>query len=191
MNNASLFETLNKARADKTLVALYANPDSPRTFVAGWVEAVTSEHVVLRQLTPHGRYDGYVLQYLERVLRIDTSGRYLERLNFLFTARKESFPVNLLPNLHAESNLMIEILAAARRLDLLVAIEIAADEVEVGAVKAVSSDAVTIEVLDLLGALDGESTAHLEAISEVRCDDERLQSLKLLSRWHQLEPPGW
>ena len=46
----------------------------------------------------------------------------------------------------------------------------------------------TLEVFDPYGVIDREATIHLEAISEVRVDSERLQSLKLLSNWHQL--PG-
>ena len=50
------------------------------------------------------------------------------------------------------------------------------------------STQVLLEVYDYFGAIDREATIHLEAISEVRVDSERLQSLKMLSNWHQL--PG-
>ena len=191
MSNAAFFDSLAKAKADATLVALYANPDNPRAFSAGWVEAVSSEHVVLRHVSPDGRYDGYILRYLERVLRVDTQGRYLERLAFLFQARRQEFPLQLLPKITPESNLLVETLLAAQRNDLLVAVEIAAEDSESGAVKAVNGDAAIINVYDLLGSPDSETTVHIEAISAISVDDEQLQSLKLLSRWHQMEPPGW
>lgn len=191
MSNSAIFETLTKARTEGTLVALYANPDNPRAFSAGWVEAVTPEHVVLRHVSPEGRYDGYILRYMERVLRVDTNGRYLERLSFLFQARKQEFTGHLLTNVEPEANLLVETLLSAQRLDLLVAVEIAAEDSESGAVKSVSADAAIIDVYDLLGAPDSETTVHLEAISGISVDDEQLQSLKLLSRWHQMEPPSW
>lgn len=191
MSQAAFFDVLQKAKEDDALVAIYTNPDNSRAFLAGWVEMISNEHVVLRHLSPHGRYDGYTLQYLERIFRVDTNGRYLERLQFLYNARRQEVHAGLLKGANAENSLLVEMLAAAKRNDLLVALEIAADDNEVGAVKQINSDSVVIEVLDLLGTPDSETTVLLDAISEIRCDDERLQSLKLLSNWHQMEPPGW
>lgn len=191
MSQAAFFETLQKAAAEDTLLALYTSPDNPRAFLAGWVEALTSEHVVIRHISPHGRYDGYALEYLERIFRVDTNGRYLERLQFLFNARKQEPHGPLLKDVSLESNLIVEMLQAAKKQELLVSLEVAADDNEVGSVKALTADSVVIEVLDLLGTPDSETTVLLEAISEIRCDDERLQSLKMLSTWHEMEPPGW
>lgn len=191
MSNAPFFDALSKAKADSALVALYANPDNPRAFCAGWVEAVSPDHVVLRHVSPDGRYDGYILRYLERVLRVDTQGRYLERLAFLFQARKQEFGLRFLGELAPEANLIQETLLAARRHDLLVAVEIAAEDTESGAVKSVTEEAAVIEVFDMLGSPDSETTVHIDAISAISVDAEQLQSLKLLSRWHQMEPPGW
>jgi hypothetical protein len=186
--NESFFQILQKAKDSENLVALYSNVENPRAFLAGWVESVSNEHVVLRHLSPEGRYDGYVLKYIESIFRVDTEGRYIERLSFLFNARKQEFPARWLPQTDAEANLIPEVLAAAQAAELMVTVEIAAEDIEHGAVRDIGFDTVTLEVFDHYGAIDREATIHLEAISEVRVDSERLQSLKLLSRWHHL--PG-
>ena len=187
--NEPFYNVLLRARESETPVALYTNIEQPRAFLAGWVEAVSTDHVVLRHLSPEGRYDGYVLKYLESIFRVDTEGRYLERLSFLFEARKQAFPIkNLISTFDEQSNLIVEMLLGAQREDLLATIEVAAEDVDNGAVKAVDLDTMTLEVLDYYGIIDREATIHLEAISEVRVDSDRLQSLKLLSRWHHL--PG-
>ncbi len=186
--NDSFFQILQKAKDNENLVALYTNIENPRAFLAGWVEAVSNEHVVLRHLSPEGRYDGYVLKYIDSIFRVDAEGRYIERLAFLFGARKQEFPARWMPETDAETNLIPEILAAAQAGEMMVGIEIAADDMEHGAVREVGFDTVTLEVFDHYGAIDREATVHLESISEVRVDSERLQSLKMLSRWHHL--PG-
>ncbi len=186
--NDSFFQILQKAKSGDSPVALYTNVENPRAFLAGWVESVSSDHVVLRHLSPEGRYDGYILKYLDSIFRVDTEGRYLERLSFLFTARKQDFPLQLMPKTDEDTNLIPEILGAALREDLMVTVEIAAEDIENGAVKEIGFDTVSLDVFDHYGVIDREATVHLEAISEVRVDSERLQSLKLLSRWHHL--PG-
>jgi hypothetical protein len=186
--NESFFQLLSRARESENPVAIYTNADSPRSFLAGWVEAVSQEHVVLRHLSPEGRYDGYVLKYIDSIFRVDTEGRYIERLSFLFNARNQNFPPRLLETNDENANLIVEMLLAAQREDFMVTVEIAADDVENGAVKGVELETATVEVYDYYGVIDREATIHLEAISEVRVDSERLQSLKLLSRWHHL--PG-
>ena len=186
--NDSFFAVLTKARETAVPVAIYTNIDNPRGFLAGWVEAVSGEHVVLRHLSPEGRYDGYVLKYLDGIFRVDSEGRYIERLSFLFEARKQTFPGRLLDTNDDEANLIVELLNAAQREELMVTVEIAAEDFESGAVKVVGFDTVTLEVFDPYGTIDREATIHLESISEVRVDSERLQSLKLMSQWHQI--PG-
>ena len=186
--NDSFFQILQRAKESENPVALYTNVENPRAFLAGWVEAVSNDHVVLRHLSPEGRYDGYVLKYLDAIFRVDTEGRYLERLSFLFNARKQEFKGRLMPETDADSNLIPEILGAAQNAEMMVTLEIAADDIENGSVKEISFDTVSLDVFDHYGVIDREATVHMEAISEVRVDSERLQSLKLLSRWHHL--PG-
>jgi hypothetical protein len=186
--NDSFYQLLLKAKESESPVALYCNVESPRAFLAGWIEAVSSEHVVLRHLSPEGRYDGYVLKYLESIFRIDTEGRYIERLSYLFNARHQNFPARLIGEHDESSNLIVEILHGAAREEMMATIEIAAEDVENGLVKEVGFEAMTLEVYDHYGAIDREASIHLEAISEVRVDSERLQSLKLLSNWTHL--PG-
>lgn len=186
--NDSFFQVLQRAREAQSLAAIYTNVDSPRAFLAGWVEAVSQEHVILRHLSPEGRYDGYVLKYVDSIFRVDAEGRYMERLQYLFNARNQEFPPRLIGETDEGANLIPEMLLAAQRENLMVAIEVAADDVESGMVREVGFDTVLLEVYDYFGAIDREATIHLEAISEVRVDSERLQSLKMLSNWHQL--PG-
>ena len=187
--NESFFQVLQRARESQSLVAIYTNVDSPRAFLAGWVEAVTQEHVVMRHLSPEGRYDGYVLKYVDSIFRVDAEGRYIERLQFLYNARNQEFPARLINgDVADDASLIPEMLSAAQNEGMMVSIEVAADDMENGVVRDVGFDTVLLEVYDYFGSIDREATIHLEAISEVRVDSERLQSLKMLSNWHQL--PG-
>ena len=191
MEQSTFTDTLRRALENDALIGIFSDPSDPAGFMAGWVEAVTDEHVLLRHLSRHGRYDGYRLLHLEEIFRVDTEGRYLERLLSLSQAREERFLRLFEEKVSSESDLIVETLRAAQRRELMVRVYILERDNESGRVKDLSHDTVTIERLDHYGAADCDAMIHLEAISNLSCDDEALQDLRILASHHDTEPPSW
>lgn len=191
MEQSTFADTLRRALESDALIGVFSDPSEPAVFMAGWVEAVTGEHVLLRHLTRHGRYDGYRLLHLEEIFRVDTEGRYLERLLLLSQAREERVLRLFDAQVAEESDLVVETLRAAQGRDLLVRVYILERDNESGRVKDLAHDTVTITRLDHYGAADCEATIHLEAISNIHCDDEALQDLRILASRRDAEPPSW
>ncbi len=177
-------EVLERAKTEEKIVCLYSNPYSDK-FAAGFVEAISENHVVLRHLTTHGRYDGWVLRALEDLCRIEYGGRYEETLLSLFRARGHSHPAFL----HAtdeSSDLTAEMLLCAQRNDLAVIIDTGSDNDSWGFVKSVETTTVTIEKFNVDGQIDSEAVIELEHIGRVTVDDEDMQDLKILAHWRNL-----
>ena len=177
-------EVLRHAQEAEKIVCLYTSRDS-ENFAAGFVEAVSENHVILRSLTPHGRYDGWLLRVLENVCRIDSGGRYEEKLVSLFRARDQNHPA-FLPSTDEATDLGSEMLICAQRGDYAVRIDIGADDDNEGFVKSVEATTITIERFDVNGHIDSESVIELEYIEKIAVDDEDLQDLKLLAHWRNL-----
>jgi hypothetical protein len=182
--------SLRQALESDALIGVFSDPADPAAFMVGWVEAVTDEHVLLRHLSTHGRYDGYRLLAIDDIFRLDTAGRYLERLRLLSQVREERFVRFFKAKMSREADLVTETLLAAQQHELLVRVYILDGDHESGWVKDLTHDTVTITRLDEYGIADFEATVHLEAISEVHCDDEGLQDLQILAR-RETEPPNW
>jgi hypothetical protein len=194
MDINAFFDVLREARNSGALIGVFSDASDPGAFAAGFVEAVSKEHVVLRQLSPQGRYDGFHLIALQDIFRVDGAGRYLERLKFLSTAREERTARLFKSRLDEDANLVVEMLMAVQNSDLLVTVSVLDGDDVSGAVKNIGNETATLTRLDHFGVSDYEAVVHLEAISSLLCDDEELQTLRLL-RQHQQnqldEPPKW
>lgn len=177
-------EVLEQAKTGEKIVCLYSNPYSDK-FAAGFVEAISENHVVLRHLTSHGRYDGWVLRELEDLCRIEYGGRYEETLLSLFRARGQNHPT-FLPSTDEATDLKSEILLCAQRNDLAVIIDTGSDTDSWGFVKSVETTTVTIEKFNAEGHIDSESVIELEHVGRVTVDDEDMQDLKILAHWRNL-----
>jgi hypothetical protein len=182
-------DLLKRAQKDDALVAIYSDPDSPRRFAVGWVEALSEEHVVLRHISPSGMYDGYALRFLEDVFRVETGGRYMAKALHLYRAREQRHLTDFLPD-SPSSDLLSELLLAAQKRE--VGVFVALEESELlGWVRGVGDETVTLERLDEYGESDGEVTIAFDQVLAVNADDSELQDLKLLSQRHSNRPPDW
>lgn len=178
-------EVLERAKEGEKIVCLYTNPYSDK-FAAGFVEAVSENHVVLRHITVHGRYDGWLLRALDDICRIDYGGRYEETLLSLYRGRAQSHLDNFLSVTDQIIDLKSEMLLCAQRNDFAVSIDTGSDEDNWGFVKVLEAITVTIERFNLHGQIDSESVFDMEYIQKIGVDNEDLQDLKLLAHWRDL-----
>jgi hypothetical protein len=190
MNTQRAIDILERIKEKEEIACLATNPYSDK-FAAGFVERVSEEDVILRSFSTHARYNGWSLFKLDDICRIDHGGRYEEKLLSLYHARQTEHQADLLPALDLNSNLKFELLQASQRKDWAVAIDTGATESICGFVKSVELDYVVIEKFTAYGHADGESTLDFEHIERILVDDEDLQDLRLLTRWHESEPTGW
>ena len=189
MDDWSWQSTLEKHRETGQLVSLYCAPRRPTTNVQGMVDFVSTDDVLLRSVTGRGLYDGFVLRRLEDVYRVEYGGDYEQRVSYLFQ-RREHRHVPFLPPLDVSSNLTREALLAAQRHDLMVRIEILGKECRDAWVTSIEEEIVTLNVIEISGHPDGHAQIELDAITAINIDSTELQDIKLLNRWHELEPPA-
>lgn len=180
-------EILGAAQERGAIVSIYRSYYSVR-FSAGWVLAFSDNEVVVESLSPRGACDGWFSRKIEDIVRIDTGGRYEETLLALQRARGGTHPKEFLPPLDLASNLKLEMLLAARAGDYAVRLDTGAEEDIRGFVREVGPETASIEKFDLHGQSDGDCTLDTDIIEGIYVDDDELQDLKLLARWHE-QPP--
>ena len=184
-------EILGAARESNATVSVYGVGRSSR-FSIGWVVAFSDSHVLLELVSQNGRADGWLLRTLDDIARIDSGGRLEETVVALYRARDESHLKPLLPANDSGndlgSDLKLELLLAARTHDLPVRIYNGnRDNIE-GFVREVGTSTVTVDVFDEHGIADGESTISFDEFDAFKVNDEELQDLKMLARWHDSPP---
>lgn len=71
------------------LTSLFIDPQNPEDFIAGYVEAVNQRQVMLRSVSPFGRFDGFIVTRLADIDLIMGEDDYSIRLSRLIQARGE------------------------------------------------------------------------------------------------------
>lgn len=180
-------EILSAAREREAIVSVYQSYYSIN-FSAGFVSAFSDDEVVIESLTPRGQCSGWLSRKFDNIVRIDTGGRYEETLLSLHRARGGKHRADFLPTLDLTSNVRVEMLLAAREHDYAVRIDTGAEEDIRGFVREVGPETVSIEKFNLHGQSDGDCTLDMDIIDGIYVDDDELQDLKLLARWHDMPP---
>ncbi|RYX82058.1 hypothetical protein EON83_21350 [bacterium] len=183
-------EILSRAREQNALVCAYPSSYSSK-FSAGWVEAVSSEGVVLRSLTPNGRPDGWLWRPYDQIARLDMGGLYEERLAFLAQMREARWKEGFLPAITPEADLVWELFVASQKHDLAVHIDIGSDEPIQGFVQDVTAEWVTLDKIAFSGRFDGQATISTEDIEKILIEEQDLQDLQMLARRHGRGAGQW
>ena len=156
--------------------------------LAGFVLAISENHVVIESISPRGECDGWILRELDDLCRIDHSGRYEEKLLSFHQMRGGEHARDFLPATDFNSDLKVETFVAAQQHDYAVRIHTGGDDDVEGFVKDVDTNTVSIEKLDEYGQNDGDCTFDMESIEGIYIGDDDLQDLKLLARWQDIPP---
>ena len=180
-------EILSAARESGATVSIYGVGRSAR-FSIGWVLAFSDSHVLLELVSQNGRNDGWLLRQLDDIARIDSGGRLEETVVALYRARGENHLKPLLSDTDLGSDLKVELLLAARTHDLAVRIYNGNRDAIEGFVRDIEASTVTVDIFDEHGSADGESTISLDEFENFKVNDDELQNLKLLARWHDSPP---
>ena len=72
------------------LTSLFIDPRNPDDFIAGFVEAVSQRQVMIRSVSPFGRFDGFIVTRLSDIDLILGEDDYAVRLARLLRARGET-----------------------------------------------------------------------------------------------------
>ena len=81
---------LRRLRELNILTSLFVDPTNPDDFIAGFITAVNTRQVMLRSVSPFGRYDGFMVVRLCDISQVMGEDDYALRLTHLLNARGET-----------------------------------------------------------------------------------------------------
>lgn len=81
---------LKRLKELNILTSLFIDPSNPDDFVAGFVTAVSPRQVMMRSVSPFGRYDGFMVVRLCDISQVIGEDDYALRLSHLLKARSEN-----------------------------------------------------------------------------------------------------
>ena len=87
--NGYMVYLLRILAAQGALASIYTDPTDPDGFCAGFVEAVDGKHVLMCDLTPWGKIDGWRVRRNSDVIQVLSGEEYEQRLAMLMAYHKE------------------------------------------------------------------------------------------------------
>ncbi len=176
-----LFQKLKALEKRNEIVSIFTDRNNADTWLSGFIESISKEHIILKHVSPEGKYDGFVARRLDDIFRLDFDGIYEHRLLKLYNTQKqfhEDIFTNKEPNC---GNLFKLILQAARTWGLVVTISIDENQENIiGFVKELNSNIIAISKISYEGSNDGECSFYLSDIVSINCDTSDEIVYKLL-----------
>ena len=159
------------------LTSLFIDPQNPDDFIAGFIEAVNQRQVMIRSVSPFGRYDGFIVVRLSDIDLILGEDDYSVRLGRLLKARgaQPDDPIRV----DEGEDLVHAVCRKAMEEDTVVTLWLHDDTEHVGRVIELNDMRVTIGELDYFGRDPRPMTLTVREIemASVGSEDDKLYQL--------------
>ena len=161
------------------LTSLFIDPQNPDDFIAGFVEAVNTRQVMLRSVSPFGKFDGFIVSRLSDIDLIMGEDDYSLRLSRLLRARGEE-PADTI-EVDENEDLIHAVCRKGIKDDQVITLWLQDDIEHVGRVIHLDDMRVTIGELDYFGRDPRPLTLTLREITMASIDSEDDHIYQLLS----------
>ncbi len=192
MNNGYTLYVLRLIAAQGALASVYTDPRDPEGFCAGFVECVSNRHLLMAEVTPWGKLDGWRLRRTSDVLQVLSGEEYEQRLAMLLSHYRQQHVTFFESPLEEEDDILRRALQHCQEKRYVISVLIG-DEMLTGRVKDLNDLRVTLHLMDFFGRPAEEETVPLRDIEVLSIDTEEERMYELLERLDaqrpQLLPP--
>ncbi len=161
-----MYNLLNNLMEEKTLTAFYTNRDESDKFSVGYVYALETDTIIIINIGIHGEFDGFTLERIEDIFKIETDTLYLRKIKMLLDCDVQS------QNLEITGELLEDILKYAKNNNHIVMIRIeGTDDSIVGFVLKISDTIISVKQINEYGEYDGICLFYRNEINRVMMKD--------------------
>lgn len=160
--------------ADQKIASFYFNKEDNCVHLTGFIHSYNDNDLLIAHITPRGEYDGFVLNKIENLYRVDYEGDYEKKIQRLYQLKNQTHPI-----ISCEEEMKVALLQFAQEKGYLVTLELENDAVtgfvaEYGAY-------VSLRLMDENGENNGTCIIDINEVVTFVCDSDYEQDLKLLS----------
>lgn len=160
---------------NQKVVSCYFNREDNSVHLTGFIFDYNDEELLLAHITPRGEYDGFVLNKMENLYRIDCEGKYEKKIHELYKSKHQSHsvvPCN-------KEKIADALLKYACENGCLVTLEL--ENASVTGQIEKYGDYISLQVLDENGEENGKCIIDIHEIVTFSCDTDYEQDLKILN----------
>ncbi len=187
MNNGYTLYILRLIAAQGALASVYTDPRDPEGFCAGFVECVSARHLLMAEVTPWGKLDGWRLRRTTDVFQVLSSEEYEQRLAMLLSHYRQQHVTFFESPLEEDDDILQKALESCRTRRRVVSV-LMGDEMLTGRVANLNDLRVTLRLMDFFGRPAEEETVPLRDIEVLSIDTEEERMYELLERLDAQRP---
>lgn len=164
-------DLLERIKLQNKTVSLYGNTANTSSFIFGSVISVSESQVLLYLISPSGDFDGFLLESIDNIYRVEIDDQYSEKMHKLVKSESLfSYPDKLLSNTPAD--LTMRMLQYVNQEEKVVSIELLNSGIVdvTGLVQEISKDMCQIQQIDEFGNADGITYIYLQDITQISTD---------------------
>lgn len=173
-----MYDILLQCSEAKKLVSVFSDPHNTDKFAAGFALQLSNSHLLLGDIDPYGRYDGFSVWALDSIYMLEVDTLYHQKLSLLYQLQSSERHEVVFDS----DDLLAELLNMARNQKHIVTIELCdsdLDDVQ-GFVASVREDVVSIHMVTRFGAPNGTCYLKKSDITHIRCHSSEEAAMKLL-----------
>lgn len=162
----------------RELIEVYTDRDDTSTYHEGYVMACNEDYCAMALVSPQGRFDGYILERIDRIYSVQAGGPYEKKIQTLMKYCNTRINYIELD----DSNLIFSFLDYARSTGSIVSLDVFGSDAEngIGFVYTVDHEMCFLKQVDLYGMNYNESYFMLEDISRISMNGEDETVLEIL-----------
>ncbi len=170
-----MLNLLKECKNHNKVASLYFNKEDNCSHLTGFVYAFNDTELLVAHINARGEYDGFVLNGVNNLYRVDCGHDYENKISALYTLKKQKHPMITIN----EENILFSLLDFAFVNKLLVTLELDNNTVT-GYV--VSYDGfITLNIVDPYGKNNGKCIIDIDEVITFACDTDDEQDLRILN----------
>lgn len=170
-----LVNIINVCMEKQKLASFYFNKEDNCAHLTGFIHAYNDNELLIAHITPRGEYDGFVLNKMTNLYRVDYDGNYEKKIQQLYKLKKQSHPIVQCN----KDEIFVSLLKFACENEYLITLELENDSVT-GYVDEYE-DFISLQVLDENGGKNGKCIIDIDEVVTFSCDTDYEQDLKILN----------
>lgn len=157
------------------IASYYFDKEDNCKHLTGFVHYFNEQELLIAHITPRGEYDGFVLNRMDGLYRVDYDGLYEKKIQHLYELKNQTHPVVPCD----EEGIVIPLLKFAFENEYLITFEMENDAIT-GSVDWFG-DYVKLQVIDENGIENGKCIIDIDEVVTISCDTDYEQDLKILN----------
>ena len=171
-----MLDILKNCAKKGKVVSLYFNKEDNQVHSTGYVHRYNENEIIIAHINPRGEYDGFILNRIDDIYRIEFDGDYERKIRRLYKLKKQKHnTINC-----AKESLLFDLLDFAKDNEYLISLEFNNDSVT-GTIDFYDENYICLNVIDAYGKQNGTSVAAIDQIVTISCDTDYEQDVKLLT----------